>query len=1059
MNMTNTIRKRTISLALAVLMAFGCMLNTPATSAVEVPPVSIPDLSLGAAQGYNLVCFGDFTNGSTDIQGKAFVGGAIKCSSGFQFGNSLADSDLSLVFGSVIQNDFQASSNTSHGKALVYQNFTTTENDTKINSHTFTGGIDKWSSTDDLKNKTGIDLAVNNGMTVFQKQMINKSAYVAGLTPTVEVTGAHSASGELLFTGTDDHLNIFQVNASVLNNYSKILLSTPSTSTDIVNVVCDNGNTNVKIPLVNYGSTGSNLDGQNGGTGQYKLTHLLWNLSTATAVSNYKDNSIKGSVLAPKAKFTGDGSNYEGTLIVDSFDVACSSHIEGHDYPFTTDLALSKTAALNSWNDRTYSINLTASSNVQKYDIVFVIDRSNSMMYGLTNSDPAVGPTNKELGTFSQISSSLDITKKYYYYNAKSELPQLVNAREDGSSVGWNGVANLNRLEFSNNEWQYCNRSSWYRTSGTPGYWIEQFTPVRPNSTSKIYCRNDRMCQIKDAADAFIDDTSSENRIAVVSFGGANDSKTWTELAGQDNGTNETSGTWSTDKNVSKTAVNKIRPLGGTQMNLGLNMAYDSYLKNDRSGNKKAVIALTDGEDNDGGSLATAAAARLKNNGIEIYTIGFALGSSTSNAANHLRKDIATDANHAFTAENASSLSGVFSQISNAMQNATVTDVIDPRFNVLNDSGNVISNKSGTTALTNGGTVSYDNSLHAWKVTWNTAIPPKHDNGTAGWSQTITVKAKDEFIGGNNIPTNVAASSGVTYGDNLFTPFPNQPTVNVKPVFQVDNDTATIFRGEEVPPSNLLQPYTLEADRTTKVTGQGMYILPSGSTGTFTYQWKNANLIQIADSLAFPSNKYANDDTHYTLTATFTPNSPTADSTANSGGNVAQSTDAQGTYTVNVVKGELDITKKMNQLYPAPTEVEAKQSFVFKIQRFENLADAQHSRNAAETFYEVITPNAVNTDSTKKITGLKKGYYKITEETDAWRYTQSGTPIDNDNFVSDIGIVFVGRETSANPKAYFGAQTGSTHVTANPATIRFTNTLTNNHWLGDTTVVVNNISQ
>ena len=62
-------------------------------------------------------------------------------------------------------------------------------------------------------------------------------------------------------------------------------------------------------------------------------------------------------------------------------------------------------------------------------------------------------------------------------------------------------------------------------------------------------------------------------------------------------------------------------------------------------------------------------------------------------------------------------------------------------------------------------------------VTWtNTTVNSKTGN-TPGWHETIEIKAKDNFIGGNMIPTNGSAS-GITIDGNT-KPFP-QPSVNVK---------------------------------------------------------------------------------------------------------------------------------------------------------------------------------------------------------------------------------------------------------------------------------------
>ena len=64
--------------------------------------------------------------------------------------------------------------------------------------------------------------------------------------------------------------------------------------------------------------------------------------------------------------------------------------------------------------------------------------------------------------------------------------------------------------------------------------------------------------------------------------------------------------------------------------------------------------------------------------------------------------------------------------------------------------------------LKNGGVVSLDENGNQ-VVTWTDQTIPNKNNkeGKKNWSNTITVKAKDDFIGGNKIITN-GSESGIT---------------------------------------------------------------------------------------------------------------------------------------------------------------------------------------------------------------------------------------------------------------------------------------------------------
>lgn len=91
------------------------------------------------------------------------------------------------------------------------------------------------------------------------------------------------------------------------------------------------------------------------------------------------------------------------------------------------------------------------------------------------------------------------------------------------------------------------------------------------------------------------------------------------------------------------------------------------------------------------------------------------------------------------------------------------------------------------------------NTTDMWLIIWKNQTvnhASKDADGTtiAGWSTTFTVKAKDSYIGDNNVTTN-GSGSGVSYDGNT-TPFP-QPTVNVKSQLKVDDNSVTIYKGDK----------------------------------------------------------------------------------------------------------------------------------------------------------------------------------------------------------------------------------------------------------------------
>ncbi len=531
--------------------------------------------------------------------------------------------------------------------------------------------------------------------------------------------------------------------------------------------------------------------------------------------------------------------------------------------------------------------------------------------------------------------------------------------------------------------------------------------------------------------------------------------------------------------NAINDAIDGLPTDGATAADYGLQKAKELYdntgayeAVTTQTGRKKIVVFFTDGEPNHGSGFdstvasdAITAANTLKAApyNATVYSIGVfsgLSGSALTQVENYMKavaspKPSPSTEKQYYPASDSTALNNIFDSISNEVGNiasATVTDEIDPRFELTAASRSVLIADPNVTIV--GNTITWRNQpINVLKDDQGNLIP--------SWTKPFSIQAKAQFIGGNNIPTNVEATSGVAYGSSLFAEFPH-PTVNVKAEFNVGNAENTIFNGEAVP-TTTLGKY--------KVMGQDLFC-GVGANGTFTYQWLKDGTIPIAATEAFPADsQFPVDGTSYTLRASFDPGNPTTASTANTDDHVAGETaiapgvkgpvSATGQYTVHVVKGQLNLSKVITAKYPAPDSVQANQSFVFKIQRYATLADLNSQTNP-ETSYEVISLSGNTLNGNKTITGLKKGYYTVTEQTgDAWRYSQTGVA-DNDSSVGTTtdGIVNIGRETTvgvAVQKSYFGAGVNACGVAVNPATVGFTNRLDKHQWLGDTTVAVNTI--
>ena len=253
---------------------------------------------------------------------------------------------------------------------------------------------------------------------------------------------------------------------------------------------------------------------------------------------------------------------------------------------------------------------------------------------------------------------------------------------------------------------------------------------------------------------------------------------------------------------------------------------------NQTDGRKKMVVFLTDGVptehssyDDDVAKDAVEYASEIKRDyTADIYSLGIfdAAGSNgkLSGASiakiNKFMTDVASDASKYMTADSIESLYNIFNSITENMPNsvtATITDVIDSRFELTAKQKDTFAKRSDVQVTYN------DNGTTT--VTWTDTTVNSKTGDTPGWHETIEIKAKDDFIGGNMIPTNGSAS-GITVGENTKL-FP-QPSVNVKLLTpSIGDKEITYYKGDTIESSKfsgeLLGTYKMtELDGNTAVT-------------------------------------------------------------------------------------------------------------------------------------------------------------------------------------------------------------------------------------------------
>ena len=553
-------------------------------------------------------------------------------------------------------------------------------------------------------------------------------------------------------------------------------------------------------------------------------------------------------------------------------------------------LNYNKTAKVIDWDKRTYQIDISAASKLTSTtsseqaavaDVMMVFDTSGSMLYDSNDYD---SKGFKKVGPYKDIRNTLDTTKVYYY----TKLTKTV------TYGGWSYKNAKQPMIYLNGKWIYYNGDSWNN--------------VKDASKETVYTIDSSLTGLKEAASTFTTSmaaSSTNSRIGIATFNYVGNLVS--ELT-----------TIGTNKDELVKKISSIYASAGTSPQLGLKLALKQLEENKQENVPRYVILFTDGDPSseDDKNKSKLQAQNLKEKGITVYTIGLKLNEDTKE---WLEDNIASKG-CAYPASSVDELKTIFKNIQTTithdqdMKNAQIKDVIDPRFVILDDSGNPItSNYSGIDkgiTLNNGGTVYYDKTTGNQYIVWNEQTIPNSKNGN--WKKSITVKAKDDYIGGNDVPTNISPDSMIHtgYGDAVLP----QPKVNVKAELKVKNKEVTIYKGDSLPDTNtvLKEMFDLEGN-TSK------YNVPESS---FTTEWYSD-----PECTTKVTDLTADTETTYYLKVSYdagVPSDGRDGSTANTGGNIAggtghiveavnenDSAKLYGIYTIKVVSGEIQITKKL----------------------------------------------------------------------------------------------------------------------------------------------------
>lgn len=707
-----------------------------------------------------------------------------------------------------------------------------------------------------------------------------------------------------------------------------------------------------------------------------------------------------------------------------------------------------KTTTLIDWADRTYQVDLTAKAGdietttttyskddkipveiENPIDVVLALDVSCSMKFHADLEPVAEFWFDSEGRANTQSGKQIDRDNAVYYYiddtSSNATVYEITCKWERIKKSGWN-------------EYAYV----WYQRddSDDDNNAYKKITDGKHRMIYKATTNKTRFDYLKPAAQSFVDTlaTASPNsKVAVVTYAKSDG--------------NTKSGWMSPSQAKNTISGINVASQGGTSQDIGFN--YANELINDGSvnndGRPKYVILLSDGCYNGGNKDGdvTNAASNVKNNKATVFTIGVDLDTSRNSqlqAAVNLLKNCASDQNNYFSTSS-NKLNETFTNIVKKMieesvpnyytdevtavktKTGTVIDYIDDRFEIV-DAG--------------GGSVGTDDK--GVFVRWdNVPLGSAPDDAKSAadvtpWTGRIILKAKPNYLGGNDVTTNGPDSRVIIDPNNpeQDVPFP-MPMVNVRMLLEAGAEEDTIFLGESLSEDLAKGKYFTDA-KLARVVGPVVSAVISAQAAdgktvtvdfddrdvTLSCKWTNekGEVVEgnIGEYQEFVQKQKPTDTTEYPVTIVATPN--VGDDTASAisaaasmiagkagdsneytatrqyidgvlGGKLEKLT-SDGKYTAYVVKGRIDITKKIK------TEdfraIQGDPIFTFKIV----------NTTTGKTYYRSVrfTQNALSSDGSyyvckSYVTNLDKGVYEVTE-LDTMRFDR--VSVGNDDSITNV---------------------------------------------------------
>ena len=299
--------KKIVVLIGILLFLFSCEMATPnnddqlSLEISDLPDSSIGDvqfpstnpsagtsIGLGIANDYTLFILGDINQKWTDSTGRVAAAGNINIQG---YGVALAQQELINEFSLV------AGGSITHFDGTVYNGNVAYGDTYNAQGVSILNGI--------ASQATPIDFQAAN------TELNNMSLKLEQLPANGIVEDFY---GTLIFRGTDEVLNVFNISSELLERAHTLDLNIPVESTVVINV-------SGLSTVVQYKGISGNLNSQK--------QKVLFNFPNQIQLT-MQGIGFKGSILAPKANLTFNNAHIDGTIVASSLE----GNGESHYFPF-----------------------------------------------------------------------------------------------------------------------------------------------------------------------------------------------------------------------------------------------------------------------------------------------------------------------------------------------------------------------------------------------------------------------------------------------------------------------------------------------------------------------------------------------------------------------------------------------------------------------------------------------------------------------------------------------------------------------------------------------------